>query len=173
MIVAPWGPDRAHFRFLAPRWARQPLSGAGAARVGGRLNRPGIAALYLSTELETAAAEYRQTEALLRPGVVATYLVSLRRVVDFSRGFELDRWDPAWRELDCDWRELAFVRDIEPPSWLLGDLAAEAGASGIAFPSRIRAGGVNLVVYVDALGTDDRVVVHDPRGDLSSVTSEA
>jgi RES domain-containing protein len=29
------------FRVLTPRWAFQPLSGAGAAKQGGRFNRPG------------------------------------------------------------------------------------------------------------------------------------
>lgn len=41
------------FRMLSPRWAFQPLSGAGAARQGGRFNRPGQQALYLSFSTQT------------------------------------------------------------------------------------------------------------------------
>nr|WP_245682169.1 RES domain-containing protein [Halomonas gudaonensis] len=33
-----------------PRWAYAPTSGAGAAEHGGRLNRPGLPALYLALE---------------------------------------------------------------------------------------------------------------------------
>ncbi|WP_276840666.1 RES domain-containing protein [Herbaspirillum huttiense] len=36
------------YRVHVPRWSFDPVSGAGAARFGGRLNRPGVPALYLS-----------------------------------------------------------------------------------------------------------------------------
>jgi RES domain-containing protein len=42
------------FRVHDPKWSFAPVSGAGAARFGGRANRPGVDALYLSLELETA-----------------------------------------------------------------------------------------------------------------------
>ena len=54
------------FRVHDPKWSLAPVSGAGAARFGGRANRPGINALYLSLELETALAEYRQLDALIQ-----------------------------------------------------------------------------------------------------------
>ena len=46
-------------RMIVPRYASTPLSGAGAARAGGRFNRPGLEALYVSLEVLTAVAEYR------------------------------------------------------------------------------------------------------------------
>lgn len=52
------------FRAHNPRWSVQPLSGAGAARAGGRFNRPGTPALYTSLEEATSAAEYRQDNDL-------------------------------------------------------------------------------------------------------------
>jgi RES domain-containing protein len=162
MKLTSLGPEAPFFRFLTPRWAHLPLSGAGAARAGGRLNRPDVHALYLSVDIETAAAEYQQIDSLLAPATVATYLVSLGSVVDFSGGYAPDAWDPAWQDLWCDWRQIAFVDNVEPPSWLLGDLALQAGASGILFPSRVRAGGINLVVYLDSVAVPDRLRVHDP-----------
>jgi RES domain-containing protein len=60
------------FRMLAPKWAFQPLSGAGAAKQGGRFNRPGQHALYLSFSPQTAMAEYKQLLGLLLPGTLAT-----------------------------------------------------------------------------------------------------
>ena len=35
------------YRVHTPKWASMPLSGAGAATHGGRVNRPGVEALYL------------------------------------------------------------------------------------------------------------------------------
>ena len=37
-----------------------------------------------------------------------------------------------------------------------------AGAAGILFPSRVAAGGTNLVVYLDSLAPTDTVVAFDP-----------
>ena len=44
----------AAYRVHQPKWAMAPASGAGAAKHGGRVNRPGVAALYLSLDTETA-----------------------------------------------------------------------------------------------------------------------
>jgi RES domain-containing protein len=53
------------YRVHDPKWAFAPTSGAGAGKYGGRANRPGVNAIYLSLDLATALAEYRQTDALL------------------------------------------------------------------------------------------------------------
>ena len=150
------------YRFNTPRWAHQPTSGAGAAKQGGRLNRKGLEALYLSCELPTAAAEYQQLSPLLPPGTVVSYHVSLDKVVDFSAGYS-PAWDSIWEDLGCDWRKLAFNDKVEPPSWVIGDICLEAGAKGVLFPSTVHPGGTNLVVYNTALirGTD-LVEPYDP-----------
>ena len=54
------------YRLHTPKWAVAPTSGAGAADHGGRANRPGVAALYLALEAQTAIDEYRQVSTLLR-----------------------------------------------------------------------------------------------------------
>lgn len=162
MIQGAIGPNVAFYRMHSPRWAHQPLSGAGAARAGGRLNRPGLHALYLSAEPETAIAEYRQTDALLAPGTLVSYQVTLGAVADFRAGFDPAVWDEAWREFWCPWREDAFLRRIDPASWLLGDITLSEGLRGIWFQSVVRRGGTNPVVYVDALDEGDRLLVHDP-----------
>ena len=61
------------YRVHDPKWAFVPTSGAGAGKHGGRANRPGIDAIYLSLELETALAEYRQTDALLEPALMTPH----------------------------------------------------------------------------------------------------
>lgn len=147
-----------------------PTSGSGAAKQGGRANRKDLPALYLAADTATAIAEYQQTASILPPGLMVSYQVSLARVADFSAGFE-DGWDMLWQEFYCDWRALRFDQGIEPPSWTLGDWVLERGCSGLLFPSQASPGGVNLVIYTEALDANDSIAVYDPNGDLP--TSQA
>lgn len=154
------------YRMHAPRWAVSPTSGAGAAKHGGRANRPGVEALYLALAYETAIHEYRQTSSLLQPGTLVSYLVSARPVVDFRGAHAAGEWDPLWEDFYCDWRALWFDQRIEPPSWVIGDLVVAAGAKGILFESATHPGGTNLVLFNSALESDDALVVHDPASTL-------
>jgi len=52
------------YRVHTPKWASMPLSGAGAATQGGRANRPGVEALYLALDVQTAIDEYKQVSTL-------------------------------------------------------------------------------------------------------------
>ncbi|MFC2993624.1 RES family NAD+ phosphorylase [Halomonas tibetensis] len=166
-MIAVQLPTTTVYRVHHPRWAHTPSSGAGAASNGGRLNRPGISALYLSLEEATALSEYRQVSRLLPPGTIVSYEVSLASVVDATDGNRnTEEWDDIWQALHCDWRNLWFQQRVEPPSWLLGDLAMEAGAAGILFSSSAEPGGTNLVLFTEALGPDDALRVYDPDGRL-------
>ncbi|TQK03150.1 RES family NAD+ phosphorylase [Herbaspirillum sp. SJZ107] len=156
--------DATAYRVHTPRWAHAPLSGAGAARVGGRANRPGVPALYLSLELETALAEYRQLSPLMPPGLMVTYLLGLGPLVDLRDGVDA-AWDPLWNDFYCDWRALYFDKGVEPPSWVMGDIAMASGTKGIVFPSVLVA-GINLVLYTELLDANDRLSVYDPDGGL-------
>jgi RES domain-containing protein len=84
MILTRLGPDAPFYRALTPHWAYLPESGAGAAAVGGRFNRPGVEARYLAETAEGALNEYRQESPMLPPATLATYLVTADQVVDFS-----------------------------------------------------------------------------------------
>lgn len=165
MIVTSLDGSTLFYRAHTPEWASQPLSGAGAAKVGGRLNRPGVHALYLSDSPECAIAEYRQLSPIMPPCTLATYHVALGAVVDFRGGFVPNVWSPLWQELYCNWRGMAFLEGVEPPSWVLADEVLAAGHCGVLFPS-LHTGGINLVVYPDALRATDRLSVHDPEGRL-------
>jgi RES domain-containing protein len=158
------------YRVHSPRWANTPLSGAGAARHGGRFNRPGQAALYLSANTQTALAEYQQDDVLLPPGTLVTYAVKLAAVIDLSGGYEPASWSAEWAQWNCDWRAMTLDKHTAPPSWALAELALTAGASGILFPSLRCAepDALNLVLYVDSLGVDDQLGIHDPKGVLGA-----
>lgn len=150
------------YRMHVPKWAAMPLSGEGAAKHGGRANRPGVAAIYLALEVATAVKEYQQVSSLLPPGTLVTYQVTLQSVVDFRNGFDASSWDPIWEDFACDWRELWFDQRIEPPSWVIADEVIAAGASGILFRSQLVEGGTNLVVYPAMLAATDAITVFDP-----------
>ncbi len=154
------------YRMHTPKWAAAPTSGAGAALHGGRANRPGVAALYLALDIGTAVKEYQQVSTLLPPGTLVSYRVTLSPVLDFRQGYRPEEWPPLWEEFFCDWRELWFNRQIEPPSWVLADEAIAEGAKGILFPSCFSPEGVNLVLYPDFLKDTDIIEVHDPAGAL-------
>jgi RES domain-containing protein len=142
------------------------LSGAGAALHGGRFNRPGVPALYLSLEPETALAEYRQGSSIVQPATLAAYIVDLVVVADLSSGHDPADWAVVWTDWDCDWRWIARVEKRIPPSWLLGDAVIRAGCAGLLFPSTQHAGGTNLVVFGSNLTGADSLAVHDPDGRL-------
>ena len=154
--------DVTAYRMHAPKWAVAPTSGAGAGKHGGRANRPGVDAIYLALETQTAINEYQQTSTLLPPGTLTSYKLSAAPVVDFTGGYSALVWEPIWEDFYCDWRELWFNQGVEPPSWIAADLALAAGAKGILFSSRVAAGGTNLVLFNGSLVAPDFLDVHDP-----------
>lgn len=165
MILTDWGPATA-YRMHAPKWAAAPLSGAGAALHGGRMNRPGTHALYLALDPATAIREYQQLSPLMPPGTLVSYTVRLAPVIDFRGGFVPTAWPDLWEEFHCDWRELWFNQHVEPPCWALADQVNSVGAKGVLFASALAIGGINLVVYNDALAVGDTLQVYDPTGEL-------
>lgn len=74
------------YRVHDPKCSFAPLSGTGAARFGERASRVGANALYLSVELETALAEYRQLDALMPPTLMLSYAVKVEPVADCRNG---------------------------------------------------------------------------------------
>jgi RES domain-containing protein len=147
---------------LTPKWAHAPTSGIGAALHGGRANRRGIDAVYVSTEAQTAIAEYQQLSPLMPPGTLVSFEISVGPIVDFTAGYSFDGWDPLWNDFNSDWRSLWFDKKIEPPSWVLGDMVIAAAAKGILFRSNVRSEGINMVLYPGTLTTDDMFQVYDP-----------
>lgn len=132
------------WRMLAPRWAFDPLSGAGAARAGGRWNTPGQAALYLSDSHTTAIAEYQQD--LPRPGTLTGYDVAAQDILDLC--------DTAVRQavglneyfLRQSWKHVRDVLRLRPSSWDFVTAVATRGWHGLRVPS-VQAPGTNLVLW--------------------------
>jgi RES domain-containing protein len=165
MIVRPLGPDAPFYRALTPSWAHRPESGAGAALGGGRFNRPNVEARYLAATPEAALAEYQGESPLLPPATVVTYRVTAQAVVDFTGGYQEERWSPIWAEAYGNWKGMAFLENVEPPSWVIGDLVREAGYPGILYRSARNAAHQCLVLFPD-LADRFRAPAYDPEGRL-------
>lgn len=163
MIVRALGPDTPFYRALTPSWAHLPESGLGAARVGGRFNRPGVEARYLAATPEAALLEYQSESPLLPPATVATYLVSAETVVDFSAGYTAEHWSPIWQEAYSNWKGMAFLEQVEPASWVIGDLVRQAGHAGILYRSARHPPHLCLVLYPE-LNQRFQAPVYDPHG---------
>jgi RES domain-containing protein len=69
------------YRALNPIYAREPLSGRGAERYGGRFNPKGMPALYTSLSIMTALREANQV-GNLQPTTLVSYDADIERVFD-------------------------------------------------------------------------------------------
>jgi len=93
------------YRALNPHYARQPLSGKGAARYGGRFNSKGTEALYTALSPATALREANQV-GMLQPTTLVALRARVDRLFDGRDPSELARFDitpealatPAWRD---------------------------------------------------------------------------
>lgn len=166
MILTDLPPGTSLYRAHTPRWASRPTSGMGAAASGGRFNREGVEALYLSLDEVTALREYQQTSSFLPPCTMCSYEVTLRNLVDLRQLDSRDVWDELWHDWQEDWRSLKFDLHIEPPTWVLSDMVLAQGHAGILFPSQVHADGTNVVVYVGHLKSVNSIMVNDPDASL-------
>lgn len=173
MIRHSFEAEAVFYRIIAPVFAARPLSGMGAARQGGRFNRPGTEALYLSSDEATALAEYRQDNPWLPPGTICTFFVNAMTVADLRKGYDRRHWPPVWADYDVDWRGEWFNKGHEPPTWYMADDVLAAGLDGLLFPSLARAGGVNLVIFDSSMKPPAQLRVYDPDGQLARIALPA
>lgn len=93
------------YRALNPIYARDPMSGRGAELYGGRFNRKGTPALYMSLSVITALREANQVGSL-QPTTLVSYNADIERVFDSrdhaalqAKGMDAEALaDPTWRE---------------------------------------------------------------------------
>jgi RES domain-containing protein len=160
------GPDAVFHRYVTPKWAFVPTSGAGAAAEGGRFNRPGVEALYLAQSAETALEELKQGASIVPPATLIAFKITVAEIVDFSSGFNPAVCAPEWADWTCAWKKIARIDKKVPPSWRLADAVITTGYRGLLFPSTRHPGGINLVLYPQNLKPDDAIHFHDPDGRL-------
>jgi RES domain-containing protein len=137
------------YRALNPVYAREPMSGRGAARYGGRFNPKGVPALYTSTSVLTALREANQVGDL-QPTTLVCYRADIEMVFDTTdiaaleaMGFdEIALADPTWRDqmrTAGEARTQRFARDL-----------IAVGYNGLlvrSFAKGAGAGDTNLVLW--------------------------
>lgn len=157
------------YRSHDPTWSFSPLSGDGAAKTGGRFNRKGKPALYLSLDIMTSVSECTQglTQRLL-PLMMCEYDVDCEPVADLRDDAGRKRYGVSMAELSCPW--LLHMREgEEAPSWLVSERLEADGFAGIVAPSftpNATALNCNLILWRWGPDLPTRVVVFDPTGRL-------
>lgn len=149
---------------MSPMWAHDPISGSGAARTGGRWNRPGQVTLYAASELMTAVIEYWQ-EVDFRPGTFAALDIETDSIIDLRDIAAREALGMSEADLRSPWQKIWSMRKVDPPTWLGCDRARAGGATGLLVPSTRVAGGLNLVLW-RATGDGSHIKVFDPRGEM-------
>ncbi|MBT0671729.1 RES family NAD+ phosphorylase [Novosphingobium profundi] len=132
------------WRMLTIRYQRDPLSGEGARRLGGRWNAKGTPALYLASDAATAVAEFYQ--GLPKPGTLAPYRLEATRIADLTDGAGAPRDASVEHACTANWKAMA-ARGKVPPSWALADELIAAGAQGALVPSVQNRAGTCLVLW--------------------------
>lgn len=155
---------RRYWRMLAPKWAHDPLNGAGAALRGGRFNPPGVRALYMSEEFSTAVAEYEQ-DLGIRPGTLCAYDVKSERIADLADARTLGELGVDADMLRMPWKHVAFVEKRAPSTWSLAERLLAENVDGIRVPS-IQAAGFNLVLWHWNVEGAAQVAALDPLREL-------
>ena len=157
------------YRAINPVYARDPLSGEGARRFGGRFNARGTPALYTSLSPHTALRESSQM-GTLQPTVLVGYEADLEPVFDATsadalegRGASLDLLSaPTWRD------EMSGGRSARTQTFA-ADLVAD-GFAGLLVRSFARGASpddLNLVLFRWTDRAPARLVVVDDEGRLS------
>lgn len=165
--------SRILYRAHRPQWAHMPLSGAGAASTGGRWNRPGQAALYLSSDPHTAELEPQREPVLVPTGVAegdrfkllepvtkVTYIVDNPRLFDTRVEDRLAQYDLNPGALLMSWERHVFER-TDAPTWCAMDRMLADGFDGASYASRVT-GLENVVLWRWNATGGPEIRVHDP-----------
>lgn len=159
----------AVYRALNPIYAREPLSGRGAALYGGRFNRKGVPALYTCLTVMTALREANQAGSL-QPTTLVAYDADIERVFDGrdDAGLRAEGIDAA--ELaDPTWRDQMKATGEARTQGFAHRLAA-AGHHGLivrSFAPGASDDDLNLVLWTWGAGAPSRLTLIDDENRLS------
>lgn len=166
----------AAYRAHDPRWSWNPLSGKGARRYGGRFNRRGVAALYLSLLPITAIREAQPAGRPLQPLTLCAYTVDAEPVFDALSTTKLRALGISDAELRCPTWELDMWDGRIPASQRLSDRLIEAGYVGLRVRSYAPGSGpddTNLVFWKWGSRRPSRIVLIDDEGRLAGRSESA
>lgn len=156
------------YRALNPIYARDPLSGEGARKHGGRFNPKGMPALYASQSVITALREANQV-GTLQPTTLVAYEADIGPIFDATDAAELARFGLTMADLAADdWRKRMLTEGRAPTQVLAKRLKA-AGCFGMqvrSFAKGATAADLNLVLWVWTSRRPSRLQLVDDEGRL-------
>ena len=157
------------YRAHNPLWAWNPLSGEGARRRGGRFNRKGLNALYLSLSPVTALKEVQPPKQPLQPIVLCAYEIDVAPILDCTDERQRDEMGIADKDLTCPNWEMEMYSGLIPASQVLVDLLLASGFAGMRVRSFAAGAGpddLNLVLWKWSAELPTRVVLIDDENRL-------
>lgn len=160
--------DGLLYRALNPVWAREPLSGEGARRFGGRFNAKGTPALYTARRIVTAIREANQI-GTLQPTTLVAYEARIERIFDATDPAILAaaEIDPATLAAD-DWRNRMLAEGRAPTQVMAARLIGEgyAGMKVRSFAPGAGSDDLNIVLWRWGADGDAILTLVDDEGRL-------
>lgn len=157
------------YRALNPVWARQPYSGEGARRFGGRFNPKGVAALYTSLGVMTAIRESNQV-GTLRPTTLVSYDADITPIFDAGDVKALTEYGMIPAELAAEHWRIRMRDEGKAPTQSFAEHLIAAGYAGLRVRSFARGAGaedLNLVLWAWGEKLPTRLILNDDEGRLS------
>jgi RES domain-containing protein len=156
------------YRALNPVWAREPLSGEGARRFGGRFNPKGVPALYTALSIMTAIREANQI-GTLQPTTLVAYRADLAPVFDATDPAALASLGVAFADLAADdWRLRMRDEGTAPTQRLALRMIAEGYVAMrvASFANGATTSDVNMVVWQWSTAVPTLLTLVDDEGRL-------
>lgn len=138
------------YRALNPIYARDPLSGEGARKHGGRFNPKGMPALYTAQSVMTAIREANQI-GTLQPTTLVAYEADIGPIFHATDAAELAKRGLTPADLAADDWRLRMLADGKAPTQLLAERLKADGFAGMQVRSFAKGAGaadLNLVLWV-------------------------
>lgn len=125
------------YRAMNPRWAREPLSGEGASKYGGRFNPKGLSALYCALSPVTALRETNQVGSH-QPTTLVAYHADIDTIFDGRDDAALAEFAMTKKMLsDISWRERMYA-GVEVPTHNFARALVGQNYNGLLVPSFAR-----------------------------------
>jgi len=157
------------YRALNPIYARDPLSGEGARRHGGRFNPKGMHALYTSLSVMTALREANQI-GTLQPTTLVAYEADIGPIFDATDAAELSAQGLTEADLAADDWRLSMLETGKAPTQALAERLKSMGYAGLRVRSFAKGASrhdLNLILWVWGPNLPGRVRLVDDEGRLT------
>jgi RES domain-containing protein len=156
------------YRALNPVWAREPLSGEGARRHGGRFNPKGVPALYTSLSISTAIREANQI-GTLQPTTLVAYQSDLDPVFDATDAGGLRDYGFSLADLAADDWRIRMREEGKAPTQMLAERLIADGHVGMqvrSFAKAATGADLNMVLWKWGGAPPARLTLVDDEGRL-------